>query len=271
MLGAIIGDIIGSPYERHNIKTVDFPLFSGRSRFTDDTVLTAALAEGLMDGFGDEVKTEACVKSSMLKFGRRYPKAGYGSHFKRWLLSPDAETCDSFGNGAAMRVSPAGWIFSDLEATEKYAAISARVSHGHPEGIKGASSVAGAIFLARTAKDKAVIKKYVEGKYGYDLSRRIDDIRPVYAFDSSCQGSVPEAIIAFLESDGFEDTIRKAVSIGGDSDTIAAIAGSVAEAFWGIPEDIKHESLERLDTVILSVIERWEIFLYGLRRDKFNN
>jgi len=186
MLGAIIGDIIGSPYEHHNIKTKDFPLFSGRSRFTDDTVLTVAFAEGLMDGFGDEGKTEESVKSSMLKFGRRYPDAGYGGRFKKWLLSPDGESSSSYGNGAAMRVSPVGWLFGDLETTEKYAAVSARISHGHPEGIKGASSVAGAIYLARTAYDKAEIKKYVERRYGYDLSRRLDDIRPGYTL-STCR------------------------------------------------------------------------------------
>jgi ADP-ribosylglycohydrolase len=261
MWGAITGDIVGSPYEWHNIKIEDFHLFTGRSHFTDDTVMTVAVAEGLMDGFGDEDKTEDCVKTSMLKFGGEFPGAGYRGGFKRWLASRNPQPYNSYGNGAAMRVSAVGWLFDDLETTERYAAVSARVTHNHPEGIKGASSVAAAIFLARTGEDKAAIKKYVAEKYHYDLDRTLDEIRPGYKFDVSCQGSVPEAIIAFLEGDGFEDAVRKAISIGGDSDTIAAITGSVAEAFWGVPGDIRQKSSERLDKRLLSVIDRWEIFL----------
>jgi ADP-ribosylglycohydrolase len=167
-----------------------------------------------------------------------------------------------------MRVSPVGWLFDDLETTERYAEVSARVTHNHPEGIKGASSVAAAIFLARTANNKGAIKKYVAEKYYYDLDRTLDEIRPGYKFDVSCQGSVPEAIIAFLESGSFEDSLRKAVSIGGDSDTIAAITGSIAEAFWGIPDDIAQKSRKRLDKRLLSVIERWEIFLSGRKTER---
>jgi ADP-ribosylglycohydrolase len=257
VLGAIIGDIIGVPYEFHNIKKVDFPLFCSKSTFSDDTVLTIAVAEALMEGHGDEAATERAMVTSIRKYGKMFPDAGYGGRFNMWLNLENTEPYGSFGNGSAMRVSPVGWFFDDIETVEKFAEISARVTHNHPEGIKGAKSVAGAIFLARAGADKEEIKAYVSGNYQYDLDRTLDEIRPFYRFNETCQGSVPEAFIAFLESESFEDAVRKAVSIGGDSDTIAAIAGSVAEAHYGIPDEIKKQALSRLDDALKNVLVKW--------------
>lgn len=214
MLGAILGDIIGSPYEFdcNNIKTMDFPLFSERSAFTDDTVLTLAVAEGLMNGYGDSAKTEAEIIKAMRKYGIRYPNAGYGTRFTGWLFSENPMPYNSYGNGSAMRVSAVAWLFDSLPLVENYALISAGVTHNHEEGIKGAKAAAAAIYMARTGKSKDEIKLYIEDQYGYDLNRSLDSIRPYYHHVESCQQTVPQAIIAFLESEGFEDAIRKAVS-----------------------------------------------------------
>jgi ADP-ribosylglycohydrolase len=187
-----------------------------------------------------------------------FPDAGYGGRFRMWLRSTDTEPYGSYGNGSAMRVSPVAWFFDDIETVEKFAEVSARVTHNYPEGIKGAQSVAGAIFLARAGAGKEEIKTYVKDKYQYDLERTLDEIRPSHRFNETCQGSVPEAIIAFLESESFEDAVRKAISIGGDSDTIGAITGSVAEAYYGIPEDIKSQALSRLDSALKKVLVRWQ-------------
>jgi ADP-ribosylglycohydrolase len=242
MFGAIIGDIIGSVYEWNNIKTKDFPLFSERCFFTDDTVMTISKAEGLMNGGSAD-----SFAAAMKKYGRMYPDAGYGGRFAGWLLSEDTHPYNSWGNGSAMRVSPAAWAFDTLAEVEKYAEISAAVTHNHPEGIKGAKATAAAIFLARKGKTKSEIKDYEESRYGYDLSRTLDEIRPDYHFNESCQGTVPEAITAFLESSDFEDALRNAISLGGDSDTLAAITGSIAEAAYGIPDEIKEKALTFLD------------------------
>jgi ADP-ribosylglycohydrolase len=258
MLGAIIGDIVGSPYEWHAVKTTDFPLFSAASRYTDDTVMTLAVAEGLMNGGGSESVSEKEIVKAMQKYGRMFPHAGYGGNFMKWIQSDDPQPYNSYGNGSAMRVSAAAWLSDSLAQAERYACVSARVTHNHPEGIKGAKATAAAVFLARTGESKTAVKTYVEETYGYDLGRKLDDIRPGYKFDDSCQGSVPEAMIAFLESDGFEDAIRKAVSLGGDSDTLAAVAGSIAEGFYGIPEKMKKEAILRLDEPLLDVLKRWE-------------
>ncbi|MBQ9406604.1 MAG: ADP-ribosylglycohydrolase family protein [Desulfovibrio sp.] len=248
MLGAIVGDIVGSCYEWHNIKTTDFPLFSERSRFTDDTVMSVAVWIGLSAGHGDPESSRELLMDAMHIYGRLYPRVGYGGRFAHWLLHGLREPYNSFGNGSAMRVSSAGWLYDSLEDVETYAEISAEVTHNHPEGIKGAQSVAGAIFLARSGATKEEIAAYATSRHGYDLSSSLDDIRPLYRFDVTCQGSVPQALRAFLESETFEDAVRKAVSIGGDSDTIAAIAGSVAEAFYGgVPESVAQEALARLD------------------------
>ncbi|MBP1765560.1 MAG: putative ADP-ribosylglycohydrolase [Firmicutes bacterium] len=252
MIGAIVGDIIGSVYEWNNIKTKDFPLFSPRCTFTDDTVMTLAIAEGLMNG-----GTADDFIQAMKKYGRKYPNAGYGGRFGSWLFSEDIQSYNSWGNGSAMRVSSVAWMFDSLSEVEQYAEISAAVTHNHPEGIKGAQATAAAIFLARKGKTKAEIKAYIESKYGYDLSRPLDEIRVNYHFNESCQETVPEAITAFLESVDFEDAIRNAISLGGDSDTLAAITGSIAEAAYNVPEEIKEKALSILDECLLAVYRRF--------------
>jgi ADP-ribosylglycohydrolase len=259
MLGAALGDIVGSPYEfdKNNIKTTDFPLFSPGSCFTDDTVMTFAVAAGLMSGFGNEKETEAEIVNAMRLFGALYPDAGYGYRFSCWLRSAVPAPYGSFGNGSAMRVSAAAWLYDTLADVETYASASARVTHNHPEGVKGAAATASAIYLARTGHSKEAIKSYIQKTYGYDLSRTLDDIRPSYRHVESCQETVPEAITAFLESGGFEDALRKAVSLGGDSDTLAAITGSIAEGFYGIPDELKETALGMLDDRLRAVYERF--------------
>lgn len=264
MLGAILGDIIGSPYEfdHNNIKTTVFPLFGPRSAFTDDTVMTLAVAEGLMNGWnGSEEAQEEAVISAMRKYGRLYPGAGYGARFGCWLNNDASEAYNSFGNGSAMRVSAAAWLYDNLKEVEDCAALSARVTHNHPEGIKGAQATAAAIFLARTGAEKPAIKRYITQTYGYDLERSTETIRPGYHHVESCQETVPEAIIAFLESTDFEQALRLAVSLGGDSDTLAAITGSIAEGYYGVPDALQQEALQRLDEPLRAVYMRWTAFL----------
>lgn len=248
MLGAITGDIIGSIFERNNIKTKEFPLFQTTSHFTDDTVLSVAVADLILNGGGyiDIYKT----------YYRRYPQAGYGKGFKNWANSENREPYNSLGNGSAMRVSPVGFAFNNLETVLQEAERSAEVTHNHPEGIRGARATATAIFLARTGNDKSAIKSYIETTFGYNLNQTLDEIRPAYRFDVSCQGSVPQAIIAFLESTDFEDAIRNAISIGGDSDTIACICGGIAHAFYGeVPEFIARQTLALLDTDLYNITQ----------------
>jgi ADP-ribosylglycohydrolase len=225
MIGAIAGDIIGSVYEARPIKTKVFPLFHPQCCFTDDSVLTIAVAQAIM--------TDGDYRHWVREIGRRYPHAGYGGSFIRWLASSAPEPYNSWGNGAAMRVSPVGWAFDRLDTVLSEAARTAEISHNHPEGIRGAQAAALAVFLARTARDKALIKREVADRFGYDLDRSVDGIRPSYGFDVSCQGTVPEAIIAFLEAESYEDAVRNAVSLGGDSDTLACITGAIAEAYYG--------------------------------------
>ena len=268
MLGAILGDIVGSPYEFdcNNIKTTVFPLFGSQSVFTDDTVMTLAVAEGLMNSWGgSEEAQEAAVISAMRKYGRLYPDAGYGERFGFWLMTDSAKSYNSFGNGSAMRVSAAAWLYADLPAVEACAALTARVTHNHPEGIKGAQATAAAIFLARTGAEKREIKRYIAETYGYDLERSTEAIRPGYHHVESCQETVPEAIIAFLESTDFEQALRLAVSLGGDSDTLAAITASIAEGYYGVPDALRQEALARLDGPLRAVYTRWEAFLKEIR------
>jgi ADP-ribosylglycohydrolase len=252
MLGAIIGDIVGSVYEFNNIKTKDFPLFRKECYFTDDTVMTVAVSVALAKGGKASDYIDA-----MKRFGRLYPTVGYGGKFACWLSSGKSEPYNSWGNGSAMRVSPVGWNYNSMEEVERAAETSAAVTHNHPEGIKGARATAAAIFLARTGQSKAEIKAYIESQYAYDLNRSLDEIRPTYEFNESCQGTVPEAIIAFLESTDFEDAIRNAISLGGDSDTLAAITGGIAEAAYGIPEQIQKEATGFLDDTLFSA---WKNF-----------
>jgi ADP-ribosylglycohydrolase len=250
MLGAIAGDIIGSVYEGRPIKTMEFPLFQSHSRFTDDTVLTVAVAGAILE------KKE--YGATLRAFGRRYPNAGYGGAFFNWLFDPESGPYNSWGNGAAMRVSPVGLAFGSVEEVLREAKNTAAVSHNHPEGIKGAQATALAVFLSRTGADKQQIKSETTTRFGYDLSRTLDEIRPQYSFDISCQGTVPEAITAFLESEDYEDAVRKAVSLGGDSDTLACITGGIAHAFYKeIPPEIVAEARGRLPEEFLNIIDRF--------------
>ena len=238
MLGAIIGDIVGSVYEHHNIKTKDFELFGEGCRFTDDTVMTCAVCWAVREYKAREnVNVIGLFQKRMVELGQMYPDAGYGGKFRQWLSNRYRRPYGSFGNGSAMRVSACGMLADSLEEAHNLAVYSAEVSHNHPEGIKGAVAVAEAIYLAKTGATKDEIRAHCS-QY-YELGFTLDEIRPGYSFDSSCQGSVPQAIAAFLESESFEDAIRNAVSLGGDSDTIAAIAGSIAEPFYGIPARLK--------------------------------
>ncbi len=242
MYGAILGDIIGSPYEfDQGSKTKVFPLFCEDSHWTDDTVMTLAVAEALLESSPeeDDVAIRQRMTEKMQRWGMKYFHAGYGRKFLFWIASRNPKPYNSWGNGSAMRVSAAGWLYENLDTVLRMAKLSADVTHNHPEGIKGAQAVAAAIFLARTGSAKAEIKAYIETKFGYDLSRSCDEIRPDYRHVESCQETVPEAITAFLEGRDFEDVIRTAVSLGGDCDTLTCIAGSVAEAFHGVPEELK--------------------------------
>ncbi|MDR2313353.1 MAG: ADP-ribosylglycohydrolase family protein [Spirochaetaceae bacterium] len=235
ILGAIAGDIIGSSYEFNNVKSPDFELFTDDTFFTDDSVLTMATMYAILRQTGGG----ADYAKAYRRFGRKYPHRGYGGNFNSWLYDDDPKPYNSWGNGSAMRASPVGWYCGSIDDVLAEAEKSAAVTHNHPEGIKGAQAAAAAVFLARTGKSKDAIKQFIVDAFGYDLDRTIDEIRPAYEFDVSCQGSAPEAIIAFLESSDYENAVRLAVSIGGDSDTIAAVTGGIAEAFYGkIPEDI---------------------------------
>lgn len=248
MLGAICGDVIGSVFEASPVKTESFPLFSTDSRFTDDTVTTIAVAQAILQGrdYGAVLREVA----------RGYPQAGYGALFRQWLAADESGPYGSWGNGAAMRVSPIGLAFSTLEAVLREAALSAAATHNHPEGIKGAQAVALAVWLARHGADKADIRRQIEQRMGYRLDRTLDEIRPGYAFEVSAQGSVPEAIIAFLASRDYEDAVRKAVSLGGDSDTQSCIAGAVAEAFYGgVPQAIATKVRARLPQTFITILD----------------
>ncbi len=267
MFGAILGDIIGSPYEFDmGDKTKDFPLFldgSGfrDSRFTDDTVMTIAVAEALMNAGADadDDTIKDCIIDAMHYWGEKYPNEGYGGKFRVWLFTKNRNPYNSFGNGSAMRVSAAGWMADNLASARRLARLSAEVTHNHPEGIKGAEAVASAVFLARDNHSKDEIKDYIVSEFGYDLSRTCDEIRATYHHVESCQESVPEAITAFLEGKDFEDVIRTAVSLGGDCDTLTAIAGSIAEAFYGIPPQLKYECYQRLDPELGKVLSDYEL------------
>ena len=240
MLGSIIGDTAGSVYEFNNIKTMDFPFFSEKSDYTDDSIMTMAVADWLLK---DPTHGMDTLEASLISFAKKYPcpMGGYGGMFFRWLFRSDGkrEPYNSWGNGAAMRASANGWMFDTLEETERVAGLSAAITHNHPEGIKGAQATAAAIFMARNGKSKEEIRAYIAEKYDYNLNRTCDEIRPVYDWDASCQGTVPEAMVAFFDSTDFESSIRLAVSLGGDSDTLACITGGIAEAFYKeIPDDI---------------------------------
>jgi ADP-ribosylglycohydrolase len=250
IIGAISGDVIGSVYENRPIKTKDFDLFSYYSQFTDDTVMTLAIAKWLCE---DKTSKDVLIRN-LKYFGNMYPNAGYGPRFYHWLNQESPEPYGSWANGSAMRVSPCAWVADSLEEAQDLARTSAIVTHNHPDGITGALATSDAVYLSRIGADKDEIREHIELRYGYNLSVSLDEIRPGYEFDISCKGSVPESIICFLEADDFEDTIRNAVSLGGDADTQAAIAGSIASAYWDVPEDIYDDTIECLDHFLLGVL-----------------
>jgi ADP-ribosylglycohydrolase len=248
IIGGVIGDIIGSVYEFNNVKNTDFDFFNSRTSFTDDTVLTIATMDSILNSKD--------YNKSYQYYGRKYPNSGYGQNFISWLNSDNPQPYNSWGNGSAMRISPVGWAYDSIQDVLFHSKQSADVTHNHPEGIKGAQAVATAIFLARKNRSKNEIKQYITDTFGYDLNRSIDSIRSLYGFELSCQKSVPEAIIAFLESTDYETAIRLAISLGGDSDTIACITGSIAEAYYKeIPIEIIEKSLSYLPDEFINMIE----------------
>ena len=267
MLGAIVGDIIGSAYEFKNTKRKEFHLFTPKSKFTDDTVMTLAVARWLCD---DKEHCKETLVQRMQELGRRYPTAGYAGSFMRWLYNPEPQPYNSYGNGSAMRVSPVAFYAHSLQEALGLAKISAEVTHNHSEGIKGAQAIASSIYLARHGATKREIKSYAEEQFHYDLSPQLDDIRPTYSYDMSCQNTVPQALLAFLEGANFEDVIRSAVSIGGDSDTIAAMAGGIAQAFYVIPKKLSSYCYALLTPELRGVLNDFEDLLGCREADPFN-
>ena len=261
MYGAITGDIIGSQFEvdRGN-KSREFELFGKKCEYTDDTVMTVAVAEALLDAGkdADEKTIKEKLISSLKKWGKKYPYAGYGNRFKLWVLSDKSEPYGSYGNGSGMRVSPVGWLYDSMERTREVARWTAEITHNHPEGIKGAESTAAAIFMARHHAAFEEISNYIEDEFGYDLSRTLDEIRPDYCHVEDCMKTMPEAFTCFLEAGSYEECIRNVMYIGGDTDTLGAIAGAIAEAYWGIPEDLIRKAKEYLPDDIKAVVERFE-------------
>ena len=259
MIGAIIGDIVGSKYEFNNLRSKKFELFAYDCRFTDDTVMTCAVAKAIMESKTDEELQENTVKY-MVEVGREHPHRAYGYHFGQWIWGDDHRPYNSYGNGAAMRVSPAAETSETLEEALKKAEIVTAVTHNHPEGIKGAKATAEAIWMARNGKSKKEIREVISRKY-YNLNFTCDQIRYTYYFNESCQGTVPVAIVAFLDSKDFEDAIRNAISVGGDSDTVAAITGPIAEAYYGIPAEIKKKAEKYLDVSLLKIVQDYEAYI----------
>ena len=266
MLGAITGDIIGSRFEfdRGN-KSKDFELFTPECDYTDDTVMTIAVAEALLNSGkdADEKTIKRNLIKSMKKWGQKYPYAGYGQRFIGWVLSDDPKPYGSYGNGSGMRVSSVGWLYDTIERTREVARWTAEVTHNHPEGIKGAESVAAAIFMARNFASKEEIEKYIEDEFGYDLSRTLDDIRPGYEHVEDCMHTMPEAFECFLESESYENCVRNVMYIGGDTDTLAAISGAIAEAFWGMPVTLAIKAQEYLPDDIKAVLTRFDKAVNG--------
>ena len=281
IIGAIAGDIIGSVYEWNNVKQLaDIEFFANKCRATDDTVLTCAVAKWLMDTMADTSDSEdrfnhEGLAKHLKNFGRTYPNAGYGGMFRKWLASESNEPFNSFGNGAGMRVSPVGFFCSTVESAKQWAKASAEVTHNHPEGIKGAQAIACAIVMASNGSTKELIKKYIEDEFGYDLNRKITDLVDFqnennitgrkHKFDATCQVTVPEAIIAFLESTDYEDAIEKALLIGGDSDTIACMTGSIAGAYYGVPEWIEKAAMSYLNDELSKIVVDFDHFVNEYR------
>ena len=261
MIGAIIGDIVGSVYEFKNIRTKNFPLFVPDCEATDDSIMTLAVAKSILEADGNLDALSRQTVANMILLGNRYPNAGYGGRFMKWLKKGKYVSMpgpyNSYGNGGAMRASPCGFAAKTLKEALTMARVTAEVTHNHPEGIKGAEAAAAAVFLAKTKAGMNEIKAYITAHY-YPIDFTLDQIRPTYKFDVSCQGSVPQALEAFFESTSYEDAIRSAVSIGGDSDTIACIAGGIAEAYWGVPESLRAEAMRFLDRGQKSLLSAFE-------------
>ncbi len=257
MKGAIIGDIVGSIYEHHNIKTKSFPLFRSRSSFTDDTVMTCAVAKAFLDAAEEDVPIVDLMTRSMQELGRKYPHRGYGGRFKHWIYAEEPEPYNSLGNGAPMRSSPAGFLGRTVEAAYELGELTALPTHDHPEGLKAAGTVAALVWLARHGADRETLRSYAAERY--DIPQ-LDVIRPTYRFDVTCMGTMPAALAAFFDSEDFEDAIRNAVSVGGDSDTIAAITGSIAEAYYGVPEELWQEARSRLTAELAEIVDRFCAF-----------
>jgi len=257
MLGAIIGDIAGSRFEWDNIKTKEFELFTDENFATDDSIMTLAVAKAILLSQKDLNQLNQLTVQSMQEVGRPYPNCGYGGMFQQWMYSDNPKPYHSFGNGAAMRVSPCGFAADSLEEAIKLAQAVTEVTHNHPEGLKGAEATSVAVYLARTGHSIADIKQHIIQNY-YSLDFSLDSIRDTYGFDETCQGTVPQAIMAFLESTGFEDAISNAISIGGDSDTIAAITGGIAQAYYGVPSNIRQTALSYLDAPLLRIFQDFE-------------
>ena len=270
MLGAIIGDIVGSRFEFNNHRNKDFDLFDEGCSATDDSIMTLAVAKAIMEAKAKIPSRSDCehefytllsdlTVKYMREIGRKYPNCGFGGMFCKWVFSDDPKPYNSFGNGAAMRVSPAGFAAKSEREAERLAETVTAVTHDHDEGIKGAKATAAAIYMARRGASKREIRERIAGEY-YSLDFSIDSIRPTYRFNETCQETVPQAIECFLESDSFEDAIRIAISLGGDSDTIGAIAGAIAEAYYGVPDDIKGKALAYLDAELRAIYDEWEVF-----------
>ena len=266
MLGAIIGDIVGSRFEWDNIKTKEFELFTRNCFATDDSIMTLAVAKAIVESNKDLDILRKTVTGQLQEVGRPYPNCGYGGMFHRWMYTDDPKPYNSFGNGAAMRISPCGFAASSLEEAVKLSKIVTEVSHDHPEGLKGAEATTAAIYLAREGKSIGEIRYHINDHY-YTMDFTLEEIRPTYRFNETCQETVPQAIMAFLESEGFEDAIRNAISIGGDSDTLAAITGGIAEAYYGIPADLRKNALTYLDKRLLTILDEFES-VYGRNEEK---
>ncbi len=262
MYGAIIGDVAGSRFEfDRGPWTKTFEFMTPGSEWTDDTCMTIAIGEALLnagkDADSEAIKAE-CIKS-MKKWGKKYPYAGFGGRFIQWVLTDDPKPYNSWGNGSAMRVSAAGLLYDSLERTREVARLTAEVTHNHPEGIKGAECVAAVMFLARMGKSKAEIREYVEAEFNYDLTYSVDELRPKHRHDESCMDALPKALISFFEGESYEDAVRNAISLGGDTDTIAAIAGAMAEAFYGVPDELKAKVRDCLEEDMLEVLDRFVV------------
>ena len=257
MIGAIIGDIVGSRFEWHNHRSKEFELFTPKCFATDDSIMTLAIGEALMRSRSDWSDLDAQAVRCMQEVGRPYPLCGYGVSFSSWIYSPDPQPYNSFGNGAAMRMSACGFVAMSLEEAKALSKTVTEVTHNHPEGIKGAEATTVAIYLARTGHSMQEIRDVIDREY-YPMDFTLDEIRPTYRFNESCQGTVPQALTAFFESTGFEDAIRNAISVGGDSDTLAAITGGVAQAYYGVPIELHDQAIEYLNPSLLDVLQRFE-------------